>query len=1147
MGYYVAFRYTPRVVSRAVTLCQVLNCFAVQGHGNILSTAVNSIPGEKLEPLREVAARLGASLLNDLLAQGAEADHLLEERTTLPERRELLRALVVFQDQVPRSSQHAWDPRPQINQHRPPPLPDDPVARREWFIDHDLGKQLFVPLIDFMPWLATAGKRERYDLPLDMSLGEFLGIETMRGRGLGNRRQTIDESIHQALKRGLAALAARESLRRHRAVTWNEAPSEPRLSRLAETVRACHMRLEKDPGAQKPVSPDQPTVFLGVDPPTLCFSTAGRPRSRMNLQGFNPDEFLARHGGSPEARVLIEWCLDVIHEREHPLHGPMLESLSPGGHGRLLTSLERIVIDVGLQENSTEDRRIVWRIAQEKGEWGVAVEPAIQRRSQGGAWTKGQRVEAESLTDSEEFDRLLTPEDHQLAYLVSSGKDTDATTRSAGLKILRVLARHPFVFNASSRRPIRVVEDAPVLRVEALGDGVELALALGGRVWTNATLNAVLQNRLRATTVALLSDDAERLTFCPLDATLRGVIEVLCTNGSFVARREQERLLVTIMSLQPAIRLDIPTGIRGEERKARVDLVLQVTPLDDASLDLELLSRPLGEAARSFWPPGRGPELDLGEGRDGRVSTRRDLERELQIAEAVEHALDLARFRRERPHVYRVDELDRALSVLEKADDLLRRTADDDSKLQAVVWPEDVKPWRVARVGVGDLRVQIERKRDWFAIQGAATANDASIPLGVLLRAARTGRRYVPIGQGQFAEIRDALRERLLDAGRAITGDEEGMSIASALVEEALRLVEDPEYADMTDETAKLVEQIRRAKEVEHHPPTDFGAELRAYQTDGVRWILQHAALGTGVCLADEMGLGKTVQTLAVLTARAQSGPALVVAPTSVCAVWRDQCVRFAPALRPVIYRDSGRHHLLESVRAGTLLITSYDIVLRDAEALSGRGFATLVLDEAQTIKNAKTQRAKAVRQLNAAWKLALTGTPIENHLGDLWSLFHAINPGLLGSWETFQLRFARPIEAENCPRARTDLRALVQQFVLRRTKKKVALELPERIEVLREVELSSEEMHLYEDARRRAVEELDAGVNETTAVFRHLTRLRQLACHPRLVDAASPVPSSKLESFLELARDLVEEDHRTLVFSALTSAPARMSAHTAA
>ena len=231
----------------------------------------------------------------------------------------------------------------------------------------------------------------------------------------------------------------------------------------------------------------------------------------------------------------------------------------------------------------------------------------------------------------------------------------------------------------------------------------------------------------------------------------------------------------------------------------------------------------------------------------------------------------------------------------------------------------------------------------------------------------------------------------------------------------------------------------------------------------GHAWLVRLAAWGTGGILADDMGLGKTVQTIALLLDRARRGPALVIAPTSVCWNWVDELARFAPSLRPVVYADAAdRAACVAGLGKRDVLIASYALVTRDVDVIAPTAFATVVLDEAQAVKNPQTRRARAVRRLTAEFRVALSGTPLENHLGDLHSLMDQTNPGLLGTADSFRTRFREPIEADRNHPLLGGLVRMIAPFILRRTRKEVLSELPPRQDVTQLVELSKEEARRY-------------------------------------------------------------------------------------
>ena len=291
------------------------------------------------------------------------------------------------------------------------------------------------------------------------------------------------------------------------------------------------------------------------------------------------------------------------------------------------------------------------------------------------------------------------------------------------------------------------------------------------------------------------------------------------------------------------------------------------------------------------------------------------------------------------------------------------------------------------------------------------------------------------------------------------------------------------------------------------------------------------------------MGLGKTVQTLAVLLDRAPDGPAVVVAPTSVMANWTDEARRFAPTLNVTVYAGaaSSRADLLADAAPFDLFVTTYGVLQNDIEELATVPWHTAVLDEAQAIKNPQAKRSRAAHRLPGAFRVITTGTPIQNNLQDLHSLFNFANPGLLGSQDQFRRNFALPIERDQDADAQSRLRRLIAPFMLRRLKATVLDDLPERTEITLHVTMSEEEASLYEALRRKAVEELEAARKETpdlaegarrVQVLVHLTKLRQACCNPRLVMDGHAPESSKLATFAATLEELRAGHHKVLVFS---------------
>ena len=336
-------------------------------------------------------------------------------------------------------------------------------------------------------------------------------------------------------------------------------------------------------------------------------------------------------------------------------------------------------------------------------------------------------------------------------------------------------------------------------------------------------------------------------------------------------------------------------------------------------------------------------------------------------------------------------------------------------------------------------------------------------------------------------------------------------------------------------------------------PPPSFKATLRPYQQQGLAWLQFIAASGTGGVLADDMGLGKTVQLLAHLECERAAGrlvrPALVVAPTSLIFNWQDEARRHAPELRVLALTGSDRAQRFDQIADHDLVLTSYALLPRDRDVLEAQRWHVVIADEAHLVKNPRTRAAGAIRALRASHRIALTGTPLENHLGELWSVMQFVVPGLLGREEAFRLRFRGPIERRgDGPEAADRLHSLAQRirpFLLRRTKAAVLTELPARTDIIHRVELGREQRDLYESVRVAMDERVrmalaGAGLERSrVVVLDALLKLRQACCDPSLLalPAARKVSgSAKREELLNLLRTLVDEGRKVLVFSQFTS-----------
>jgi superfamily II DNA or RNA helicase len=333
-------------------------------------------------------------------------------------------------------------------------------------------------------------------------------------------------------------------------------------------------------------------------------------------------------------------------------------------------------------------------------------------------------------------------------------------------------------------------------------------------------------------------------------------------------------------------------------------------------------------------------------------------------------------------------------------------------------------------------------------------------------------------------------------------------------------------------------------------PPAEFRATLRGYQQDGLDWLQFLRSVGLGGILADDMGLGKTVQVLAYLSVEKAAGrlerPCLVVAPTSLMPNWRREAAGFAPDLRVLVLHGADRKAAFAALAEYDLVLTTYPLLPRDIEVLAAQPWHSVIADEAQFVKNPETNAAKALRRLEAGHRLCLSGTPVENHLGELWSLFDFVSPGLLGDRAGFSRGWRTPIEKKGDDDARARLVRRIRPFLLRRTKDQVAAELPPKTEIIENIAMESGQRSLYESIRLAMHDKVRAAIaakglaRSRIDFLDALLKLRQVCCDPRLVKNPAAkrgkAGSAKLERLMEMLPELIEEGRRVLLFSQFTS-----------
>jgi superfamily II DNA or RNA helicase len=524
-------------------------------------------------------------------------------------------------------------------------------------------------------------------------------------------------------------------------------------------------------------------------------------------------------------------------------------------------------------------------------------------------------------------------------------------------------------------------------------------------------------------------------------------------------------------------------------------------------------------------------------------------------------------------------EWDHAPGLPATAEDFTPFLIYDADTLRAEGWRIEVAtdfPLRVISVEAADMSAAVVPSGiDWFDITLGADVDGERVDLVPALRrmlatvnadelealgsdlAEEDDVIPVALGDGKVVAMKAVsvlpmLRALMIlaanDTGPATTGSRSGFSRLDLGLLGAIEAVTPGMTWTGAEPLRRLARELTQLRLAPTPLPPDFEATLRPYQQTGFDWLEALARAGLGGLLADDMGLGKTVQTLAHIvsqkTAGALDGPVLIVAPTSVLPNWQAEIARFAPTLTVLLLHGSSRHDRHDTIRAHDIVLTSYPLLVRDKDVLTREAFGLVVFDEAHVLKNPRTAGHAAARKLTATRHIALSGTPVENQLTDVWALFEFIVPGLLGNQRDFVRMYRTPIEKHGDSEARTRLARKLKPFMLRRTKDAVAIDLPAKSVLPVMVAPGAAQMALHESQRilmQQRVRDEIARVGLMRAqiiMLTALTRLRQVCCDPRLLpgQGTKPPPSAKLERLLELLDELIAEGRRIILFSQFTS-----------
>lgn len=778
---------------------------------------------------------------------------------------------------------------------------------------------------------------------------------------------------------------------------------------------------------------------------------------------------------------------------------------------RALSALEQFVKEKGTQNGS--DHRLVWWIDFDSEE----IEAREQTLSKTGQWSKGRRVAPKRIrygeVDSMQAEDLAVAQ--AVIELQENNRFNPPLTYDFKKAILALIG-HPRLFLL--RNPsvgIELVHREPRLLLEENDGALELRFA---QDFESEGIQIIRETPTRYAVLEVGEDYAR---------VRRQIGRSLhIPSGARSRVRQLVRHLGYSVPVQSTLSEDLE-GVPILEGDSTI--YVHLLPLGDG-FKIEFFVKP--QTGQSLYrKPGRGRERLFIQADEGQsLIIERSLEQELARAQAVVERCPTLQQIPADNWEWPLDAVDQCLNALLELQPLR------DAEEIVLEHPKGEQIRLAGQVGLGDLSIAVESSNNWFEVDGELQMDNQHLLQfrELLQRVKKSDTNFIQLSNGDYLALTQELARRLHEMEGLLSEQSSELRLhplAAGLLDDISH-----ELAEFEVDRAwrQRLERIENAQSIQPVVPNSFQAELRTYQQEGYDWLIRLAAWGVGACLADDMGLGKTIQALALILQRAELGPTLVVAPASVTRNWRRETEKFAPELRPILLGSVDRSEVIEQLGPYDLLLVSYGLLPFEGDRLSQLTFTTIVLDEAQAIKNRNTKRSQVAMELKGDFRMVTTGTPIENHLGELWNLFNFLNPGLLGTHRQFGEKYAIPISRYNDKERREQLRRLLQPFILRRRKRDVLKELPPKTEVVLTVELSEPEKAFYEALRQNALAEIEEtpGPGKRFQILAQLTRLRQAACHPRLVKPDIDLSSSKLELVGNTILELLDNGHKALVFS---------------
>ena len=707
------------------------------------------------------------------------------------------------------------------------------------------------------------------------------------------------------------------------------------------------------------------------------------------------------------------------------------------------------------------------------------------------------------------------------------------------------LAKLKNIYISEKSYPVQVKEKKIIIYWIKKEGAWTFQLSLSGKILNKESLE------LKHQTLVLAERNEIICSFLPKEE--KDFMQKLLSLGSIKLWKNQVACFFGLWeTLNAKIRFSFLEKDIDQRKTAQINLIFRLTPQASEGASLRLMAKilPLNQAIELSRKDLAIIDFFAADGRACRLIRDEDLEKKWLTKVLEELGFNTLASQSLDPYQKNIESDEQVLLFLEKLKN------HPDKELFTVEWPKDLdKEYKLSEESMdeGKLDLSLKKSQDWLNLAGFFRLGGDILELESLLAAISSGKKYVRLHHRKWLKITQAFEKRLkliLEASR-YQKDQTEAKILNCHQHLWSKILDD-EKINLEDEQKSLLTADLPKKSSDFKAPKTLLLKLRSYQEEGFLWLRTHYENKTPAILADDMGLGKTFQTLALLEdiCEHSSANSLIIAPTSVIQNWQQECLKLSKKLRPFIHHGKNRLESLEALPSNSLIISSYGLLRHDFKWFSEKKWNLLVFDEAQELKNPNAKISTLAKELEASWKLALSGTPVENNIFDLWSLFNCLSPKFLGPLSEFKKEFSETNDLSEIK----NLKKIISPFILRREKKDYLHELPAKTELTRLVQLSSDEKTFYENIRLKAIASL--GIAETInlssqemkekekekepqkniEILSALSKLRQTACHPALIEPSWPQQSSKHQKVLQLLTQLMSRDHQVLVFSQFSS-----------